>query len=108
MLRIGRTHYEALRKDGEKEYPNESCGALLGRMHDGERVVHEVVTCRNSRQDSPQNRFGIAPAELIAAQKRARELGLDLVGFYHSHPDAPSQWSQHDLREAHWFACSYV
>src|SRR5258706_5129651 len=108
MLKLPRSHYEALRKHGEQRYPEEACGALLGKMQDGERVVHEVVHCNNAREDSPRNRYGIAPSELIAAQKRARELGLDLVGFYHSHPDSSARWSHHDLQEAHWFACSYV
>ncbi len=108
MLRLRRTHYESLRKHGEESFPHEACGALLGKLRDGERVVHEVVACKNVRHDSPHDRFAIAPEELIAAQKRGRELGLDLVGFYHSHPDASARWSQHDLNEAHWFACSYV
>lgn len=108
MLRLTRAHYEALRKLSEEAYPHECCGALLGTMKDGERVVQELVVCKNSRQDSPQNRYGISPQELIAAQKRGRELGLDLIGFFHSHPNASSQWSRQDLKEANWFACSYV
>src|SRR5258706_14733933 len=82
MLKLPRSHYEALRKHGEKRYPEEACGALLGKMQDGERVVHEVVHCKNAREGFPQNRYGIAPAELIAAQKRAPELGLNLIAVY--------------------------
>ena len=41
-------------------------------------------------------------------QREARERDLDIVGFYHSHPDHPAQWSQTDLNEAHWIGCSYV
>jgi proteasome lid subunit RPN8/RPN11 len=100
--------YEALRKFAEESYPHECCGAMIGELRDGERRVHELVPCRNSRQDSPENRYGIEPKELVAAQRRAREMGMDLVGFYHSHPNSAARWSQHDLEEAHWFACSYV
>ena len=46
--------------------------------------------------------------ELIRIQRQAREKGLDIVGFYHSHPDHPAQWSTTDFAEAHWLGCSYV
>jgi proteasome lid subunit RPN8/RPN11 len=45
---------------------------------------------------------------LIRIQREGRERGEDIIGFYHSHPDHPAQWSQTDLSEAHWFGCSYV
>jgi proteasome lid subunit RPN8/RPN11 len=108
MLRISNSDYEAIRKHGEETYPHECCGVLLGKMDDGTRVVREVVRCGNTREDSPQNRYNIAPQELIAAQRKAREQGMDIIGFYHSHPDHPARWSNMDLTEAHWFACSYV
>jgi proteasome lid subunit RPN8/RPN11 len=108
MLRISNSDYAAIRKHGEDTYPNECCGVLLGRMDDGIRVVRETVRCGNTREDSPQNRYNIAPQELIAAQRKAREKGMDIIGFYHSHPDHPPRWSTTDLNEAHWFACSYV
>ena len=72
-------------------------------------------SCR-SRSSAPaipaptraHNRYNIAPEELIRIQRQARKLGLDIVGFYHSHPDHPAQWSQTDFAEAHWVGCSYV
>ncbi len=108
MIRIARPDYRALRQHGEETYPHECCGVLLGRMENGERIVKQTVRCGNTRTDSPQNRYHIAPQELIAAQKKARAAGWDIVGFYHSHPDHPARWSETDLAEAHWFACSYV
>ncbi len=54
------------------------------------------------------NRYNIAPEELVRIQRQARKLGLDIVGFYHSHPDCPAQWSPTDFAEAHWVGCSYV
>ena len=62
----------------------------------------------NTRTDSAHNRYHIAPQELIKAQREGRKKGLDIVGFYHSHPDHPAQWSSTDFAEAHWFGCSYV
>jgi proteasome lid subunit RPN8/RPN11 len=81
---------------------------LLGQM-DGEiRIVASVARCGNTRLDSPHNRYHIDPRELIRIQREGRGRGEDIVGFYHSHPDHPAQWSATDLAEAHWFGCSYV
>src|SRR6202521_5215878 len=108
MLRIKSTDYEALRRHGEETYPYECCGVLLGQMDGDTRVVTSVARCGNTRTDSPQNRYNIDPKELIRIQREGRERGEDMIGFYHSHPDHPAQWSQTDLAEAHWFGCSYV
>ena len=101
--------YETIRRHGESTYPHECCGVLLGKSNgvDG-NTVHQIVRAGNTRTDSAHNRYNIAPEELIAAQRQARNSGLDIVGFYHSHPDHPARWSQTDLAEAHWFGCSYV
>lgn len=108
MLKISQPDYEELRKHGEQTYPHECCGALLGRFEGEDRLVEAVVRCGNTRDDSPQNRYHIAPAELVKIQREGRSRGLDIVGFYHSHPDHPAQWSQTDFAEAHWIGCSYV
>jgi proteasome lid subunit RPN8/RPN11 len=108
MLKIPEAVYESLRKQGEETYPHECCGILLGRMDADVRVVASAVRCENTRTDSPQNRYNIAPGELVRIQREGRQRGEDIVGFYHSHPDHPAQWSQTDLIEAHWIGCSYV
>ena len=108
MLKLARSHYDALRQHGEETYPHECCGVLLGRVDDDARVVTSIARCGNTRDDSPQNRYNIDPKELIRIQREARERGEDIVGFYHSHPDHPPRWSPTDLAEAHWFGCSYV
>ena len=109
MLKIDQTCYQQLRRHGEETYPHECCGVLLGSVEEGdERRVTAVVRAGNTRTDSPQNRYNIDPRELIAIQRRSREQGLDIVGFYHSHPDHPARWSSTDLAEAHWLGCSYV
>ena len=114
MLKIGESEFNALRAHGEETYPHECCGVLLGRMQDedenedAERHVLEIVRCGNTRDDRPQDRYHIDPRDLVRIQRQARERGLDIVGFYHSHPDHPARWSQTDLAEAHWIGCSYV
>lgn len=108
MLVIGKAEFEAMREHGEETYPYECCGVLLGEMKDGQNVVKTTVRCGNTRNDSPHNRYNIDPRELVRIQRQAHETGVDIVGFYHSHPDHPAQWSQTDFAEAHWIGCSYV
>ncbi len=108
MLRIQYSDYESLRKHGEQTYPHECCGVLLGRSANGVNEVEEIVEAGNTRTDSAHNRYQIAPVELIQIQRQARAKSLDIVGFYHSHPDHPAQWSVTDIAEAHWLGCSYI
>jgi proteasome lid subunit RPN8/RPN11 len=108
MLRLTATTYEELRVHGEVTYPHECCGVLLGRSEDGVNTVEAAVRAGNTRTDSAHNRYNIAPQELVKIQRQGREQGWDIVGFYHSHPDHPAQWSSTDLAEAHWLGCSYV
>ncbi|HEX5285026.1 MAG TPA: M67 family metallopeptidase [Bryocella sp.] len=107
-LILSRALYDDLRAHGEATYPNECCGILLGRADAGGVHVTSLLRAGNTRTDSAHNRYNIAPSELIAAQRQARDQGLDIVGFYHSHPDHPAQWSTTDFAEAHWFGCAYV
>ena len=108
MLRITFSDYQALRAHGEQTYPHECCGVLLGHTADGTNEVLQIVEAGNTRTDSAHNRYNIAPVELIRIQRQARAASLDIVGFYHSHPDHPAQWSSTDIAEAHWLGCSYV
>ncbi|MGA3125765.1 MAG: M67 family metallopeptidase [Candidatus Korobacteraceae bacterium] len=108
-LRIQKTLLEGLRQHGEESYPHECCGALVGDFDAaGNRMVRSVIRCGNMRTDSPQKRYQISPAELVRVQREARLAGREIVGFYHSHPDHPAQWSSTDLAEAYWSGCSYV
>ena len=109
MLKLSQSDYAALRQHGEETYPHECCGVLLGHFEaDASKTVSRTARCGNTREDSPHNRYHIDPKELIRIQREGRERGEDIVGFYHSHPDHPAQWSATDLAEAHWFGCSYV
>jgi len=113
MLKLSEQIYDAIRRHGEETYPHECCGVLLGRTcSDGNGVavndVEDAVRAGNTRTDSARNRYSIAPQELIRIQRQARDRSLDIVGFYHSHPDHPARWSATDFAEAHWLGCSYV
>jgi proteasome lid subunit RPN8/RPN11 len=107
-LTISAELYETIRRHGERTYPHECCGVLLGTSGDDGNIVASAVEAGNTRTDSAHNRYNIAPQELIGIQRQGRESGLDIVGFYHSHPDHPAQWSKTDFEEAHWIGCSYV
>ena len=104
---------EKIRRHGEKTYPHECCGALLGRearREGGEerpREILEVYPLVNRREDSPQNRFSVAPQDVIDADRAAQARGLDVVGWYHSHPDHPARPSEYD-REHAWPWYSYI
>ncbi|MDE3105480.1 MAG: M67 family metallopeptidase [Acidobacteriota bacterium] len=109
MLHIAFAEYEAIRQHGEETYPHECCGVLLGKHEQGMgNRVQATVRAGNTRTDSAHNRYHIAPGELVRIQREARGRGLDIIGFYHSHPDHPAQWSVTDFAEAHWMGCSYV
>jgi len=107
-LTLSQQLYDQLRAHGEETYPHECCGILLGKSDAENLTVAQLMRAGNTRTDSAHNRYNIAPQELIAAQRHARKVGLDIVGFYHSHPDHPAQWSPTDFAEAHWFGCAYV
>jgi len=108
MLKISPSDYDAIRRHGEQTYPHECCGILIGTIEGDIRTVRSTVRCTNICADSPQTLYDIDPRELIRAQRDAHERSLDIVGFYHSHPDHPAHWSPTDLEQAHWIGCSYV
>ena len=93
----------AIRAHGREAFPHECCGALLGR----DAIVHEAFRLPNTTEEGPRRRFLVRPDDYRAAEKRARETGLELLGFYHSHPDHPARPSQYDLDHA-WPSFSYV
>ncbi len=98
---------ERMGRHGEASYPEECCGFLIGRTVEEETVVERVLSVDNERQDSRHNRFLIHPETVLAAHKEARAAGLDVVGYYHSHPDHPARPSEFD-REHAWPGLSYV
>ena len=103
MLELKASVDAAIRAHGRDTFPHECCGALLGT--DG--VVHESFQLPNTTEEGPRRRFLVRPEDYRAAEKRGREAGYDLLGFYHSHPDHPARPSQYDLDHA-WPFFSYV
>jgi proteasome lid subunit RPN8/RPN11 len=108
MIRIDQQQIEEIREHGVRDYPYECCGLLLGRYEADAKVVRETYPISNAREESAKrNRFLIEPAELMRGERYAREHDLEVVGFYHSHPDSPARPSQYDLEHA-WPTYSYI
>ncbi len=123
VLRLNSQHFDAVRKHGAEGYPAECCGVLLGRADGARKEVAEVVPLKNLRADperaqsvlplaepgmeTDRNRFLIDPRDQLRVEKDARARGLDVLGYYHSHPDHPARPSSYD-REHAWPWYSYL
>lgn len=108
MLKISKADYDLIRWEAERSYPHECCGIILGKLLDEERLVTMTLTCKNTHPDAANNRYAIRPEQVTAALQLARNRRESVIGFYHSHPDHPSNYPANDLAAAHWFGCSYV
>lgn len=122
-LKLSQSQVEQIRRHGATDYPNECCGVLIGVTNGANKEVREVVPLRNLRHDpdlaqellpvvdpereTERNRFLIDPRDQLRAEKDARARGLDVLGYYHSHPDHPARPSNYD-REHAWPFYSYV
>ena len=87
-------------------YPEECCGFLIGLNSDARRV-HRATAAQNVATPPKRRRYNIDPLELVRADEDARRSNLDLIGVYHSHPDAPVEPSQLDLEHA-WPNFTYL
>jgi len=90
-----------------RAYPDEGCGVLIGRDGDGAREIVGIVALENRVKDSLHNRYLVAPEQFLAAERAARGAGLEVIGFFHSHPDHPARPSTFDLQHA-WPYYSYL
>jgi len=113
----------AIYQHGARDYPSECCGVLLGRVEGDAKHVAEVVGLKNLRHDpsraqellpvddpgreTRRNRFLIDPLDQLRVEKDARTRRLEVLGYYHSHPDHPARPSIYD-REHAWPWYSYV
>ena len=108
MITISSEQLAEICEHGVRDYPYECCGLLLGRYEANSKVVSETYPISNAREESAKrNRFLIQPEELMRGEKYARGKDLEVVGFYHSHPDSPAVPSQYDLEHA-WPTYSYI
>jgi len=104
-MKISEVALDAIRTHGAEGYPREICGIMIGPR--GERAVSEVKRARNIVVDRARDRYEIDPRDHIRIQREADAAGLDIVGYYHSHPDHPAQASRFDTERA-WAGYVYV
>jgi proteasome lid subunit RPN8/RPN11 len=107
MLFVSEDLLREIRGHGAGDYPNETCGAMLGVDSDADREVRALFPLVNRRDDSPRNRFSVTADDVRGAERAASQQGLELIGWYHSHPDHPARPSEFD-REHAWPWYSYV
>jgi proteasome lid subunit RPN8/RPN11 len=106
-LRLAAHLIEEIRRHGERAYPSECCGILAGRLDgDGVKEVARLAPAVNRRTDDP-HRYLIAPDDLRRLELELRTEGLEIVGYYHSHPDHPAAPSSFDAEHA-WPWYSYL
>jgi len=100
LLHISLRGLRLIYAEGEAAYPEECCGFLYGRDTDTRREIIEVRPVGNEQGENRARRFLISPEQFRQAEDYARESGLDLLGFYHSHPDHPAVPSEFDREHA--------
>jgi len=101
MLKLTRQIETDIRKAGADAYPNECCGILFGSEDGYDHIVKSLKPIENARESGEQyHRFLITAEDMMQAELEARRLGLEIIGFYHSHPDHPAKPSDYDREHA--------
>lgn len=100
MIRIEKQAWEEMVAHARQAYPNECCGAMLGTVENGHKVVKVALRLENAYPGEQRNRYEVRPEDLLEADRLARRQGMDLVGIFHSHPDADAYFSQTDLKNS--------
>jgi proteasome lid subunit RPN8/RPN11 len=106
MIRIENAAWAEMVRHAQACYPRECCGILLGTVDGADkRVASIAIACRNAYEGDRPDRFALDPKDMIAAERQARQSGLDVLGFFHSHPDEESYFSATDLaNSAPWYS----
>jgi proteasome lid subunit RPN8/RPN11 len=109
MIRLKQEHIDEISRHAETDYPYECCGILLGKFEaDNNKTVEHILLIANGREEKDKhNRFLITPDEIMHGEIFARKNKMDVLGFYHSHPDHPALPSDYDLERA-WPIYSYI
>jgi proteasome lid subunit RPN8/RPN11 len=100
MIDIATEPWGTMVRHAEKIYPKECCGAMLGRIDGGAKLVTEAVPMENAYAGEQGDRYELRPEDLLEADRQARARGLDLIGIFHSHPDCDAYFSTTDLKNS--------
>ena len=99
-IHVPKAVYDEIINHARDAYPDECCGFLIGKAIRDKRVW-EVERGTNANTERSRDRYVIDPKEYNLVDKVARTQGLDILGFYHSHPDHPDRPSEFDRAEGH-------
>ena len=97
-IKLSKLVIEEIQAHGREAYPAEACGVFLGTMEAEAFQVRRIVRMDNYRKSETNYEFVIEPEALLRVMKEARKENLDIVGFYHSHPDHPAKPSEKDKK----------
>ena len=100
MIRVEPEPWAAMVSHARASYPNECCGAMLGSTEGEKKIVREAIALENAFEGAQASRYELRPADLLAADKAARERDMNLIGIYHSHPDCDAYFSTTDLQNS--------
>jgi proteasome lid subunit RPN8/RPN11 len=100
MIRVAEQPWGEMVAHARSTYPNECCGAMLGKIDGDRKEVLAAMRLENSSAGSQAARYELRPQDLLAADKEARRQGMDLIGIYHSHPDCDAYFSKTDLENS--------
>ena len=100
MIEVNGEPWREMILHAERTYPDECCGAMLGRIEGAKKTVTEAVPIENASTGERQRHYELRPEDLLSAEKAARNRGLDLIGIFHSHPDCDAYFSETDLRNS--------
>ncbi len=107
-IRLQPEHIAAIEAQGERAWPEECGGLLLGTLEGEDHVIREVLPLENIRKDSRHNRIELSPLDYARAEREAGNRNLGVWGYYHSHPDHPAIPSGFDLEHAPFTEWSYL
>ena len=104
MIKVEKEAWETMVAHAEATFPNECCGVMFGKIDTDQENVPKLVTqavpMENAYRGAQEDRYELKPEDLLAADKRARATGLDMIGIFHSHPDCDAYFSKTDLENS--------
>jgi proteasome lid subunit RPN8/RPN11 len=97
MIAFSSKQIKDIKDHASEFYPKECCGILLGRREADKNIVHRVIPAQNGAEQ-PCEHFALSSKEILDAERLAEESELEIVGFYHSHPDCSTCPSADDCK----------
>jgi proteasome lid subunit RPN8/RPN11 len=106
-IRLSEYQLRRIRDHARRDYPYECCGIMIGKPSNGDKIVSALRPLKNVHEEGHERRYSISPEDMFKVEREARQLGLSVVGFYHSHPDHPARPSEYDRVHA-WPWYSFI